>query len=434
MKRFVTVALAITVFLTTPLTAAEIELPERVDNAAIHYWAAVALLPRAQTQEEIDAIEFIEGDLQKLPPAALEGKELVIGLLRKNKDSMRELREGALKTVSNFDLAYEDGPAMLLSHLMHMRTLTWHALAVALLHQYEGEAEKAIEIYGDLVKMAAHLDQDKNLISGLLGCAIVAMTTQEIEGFLSREPDGDASELLLKAIDEVPAKPLDIADSVRAEAQVSGDWYLRTLPSKADELVEISGISGKILTGLSASEKEQLVKQWIAEYRKVLNEFAAALQAPYWQTRHVIQAMEKSCQDANSEHAQRSPLIPLFVPALSRAADQFALPEAKLAMCRILCAASLLKARTGKYPEAISELAEFFPDGLPLDPFTGKDYTYRLEGGMPYIRCNPPDELWKKRPSNYECGLSRRLREDGEALKKYRAEQSEDEEHSGEQP
>ena len=69
MKRNVIFSLAMTAALLTSAFAAEVEFPERVDNAAIHYWAAVALLPRPENQEEIDAIKFIEDELPSLPPA-----------------------------------------------------------------------------------------------------------------------------------------------------------------------------------------------------------------------------------------------------------------------------------------------------------------------------------------------------------------------------
>ncbi len=416
------VFLGILMFGFSVIEAAEIDLPERVDNAAIHYWAAVALLPRAQTQEEIDAIEFIEGDSQKLPPAALEREELVIELLRKNKDSMRELHEGSLKADCNFDLAYEKGPDMLLNHLVHMRIITRHALAVAKLHEMEGQPEQAVEIHGDVLRMAAHLDEDKLLISGLVGTAIVSMALNDVEGFLSRQPDEEAIELLLGRVSRIPAKPFNVAEYIRAEALIWGDWGIRTLPT------ELDGSPGPGAEHFVPSQpwkiepekREEAVRKWVEEYRRVMSEFAANLEKPYQEARVAIREQEKTWE--SPEAKMKNPLISLVLPAVSRAADSLTLPEAKLGMCRILCAASLVKARSGKYPKAIDELAEFFPDGFPVDPFTGKGYTYRLEDGMPYIRCNPPEELWEKRSGIYEFGLSRRLREDEEALKKFTSE------------
>ncbi len=197
MKRNVIFSLAMTAALLTSAFAAEVEFPERVDNAAIHYWAAVALLPRPENQEEIDAIKFIEDKLPSLPPAALEGKEVACELLRKHKDSMRELHEGASKSLSDFDLDYGKGNDLDLPHLRCLRDLAKHALSVAKLHEMEGHPESAAEIYGDLLAMVAHLDEDKLLLSGFVGWAVTSMTANGIEGFLSREPAEKAIEILL---------------------------------------------------------------------------------------------------------------------------------------------------------------------------------------------------------------------------------------------
>ena len=92
-------------------------LPERTENAALHYWKAVALLAEPVAAEEIEALQFIEGDLQDLPPRALQDRPVVQALLDRDAEAMRALHEGASKPRCNFDLDYEKGPALELPHL-----------------------------------------------------------------------------------------------------------------------------------------------------------------------------------------------------------------------------------------------------------------------------------------------------------------------------
>jgi hypothetical protein len=91
-------------------------------------------------------------------------------------------------------------------------------------------------------------------------------------------------------------------------------------------------------------------------------------------------------------------------------------------MLRIMVAAALNKAETGAYPDTLEKLAKYFPKGLPNDPFTGKDFLYRLKEGLSRIESNPPESV--RSDSNYyvewsSLDLGLRRQKDAEALKNF---------------
>ena len=91
-------------------------------------------------------------------------------------------------------------------------------------------------------------------------------------------------------------------------------------------------------------------------------------------------------------------------------------------MLRIMVAAVMHKAEKGAYPDTLEKLAGYFPAGAPKDPFTGKDFLYRLKDGLPAIECNPPESGWPAEWYKSEMSLldlGRRRQKDAEALKKF---------------
>ena len=166
-------------------------LPPRPDNAAIDYLLAVAHLERAKTEADIKAITFIEGDFEKLPPAALKARPDVAEFLKEEAEvggPIINIHVGAGKPMCQFDVAWEEGPNARLPHLGPMRNLARHAIAVAKYHEFTGHPEKAAAIYADVARMSAHMAEEPLLISGFVALAVNGMNVRAVEGFLASDP------------------------------------------------------------------------------------------------------------------------------------------------------------------------------------------------------------------------------------------------------
>lgn len=160
-------------------------------------------------------------------------------------------------------------------------------------------------------------------------------------------------------------------------------------------------------------------------------EIGDATGQPYHEARFRLDAIRKRvlevCPKTKKDPMKGSILVGLVVPACFRMAEEFAKADAWLGMHRIACAAVLYKEDKGKFPETLNTLKPYFKEGLPKDPFTGKDYVYSLKDGLPCIECVPPDEMKKEAEQagvpRSSIDFSARLKEDAEALKKFREEQ-----------
>jgi hypothetical protein len=101
------------------------------------------------------------------------------------------------------------------------------------------------------------------------------------------------------------------------------------------------------------------------------------------------------------------PLAALLLPAVEKVFAARTRFDRKVAALRCVEAVRLYAAaHGGKLPPTLRAIAEV---PIPLDPFTGKDFEYRVAGGRATLYAPPPDGQ-KPDPSNslsYELSLTR---------------------------
>jgi len=388
-------------------------LPARPDNAAINYLLAAARLERPKSEGEVKGIEFVEGDFQKLPPAALRqtpGTDLFLEREADELGPMFNMHVGAGKPLCRFDVEWEAGPNAVLPHLGVMRNLARHAIAVAKYHEFSGQPEKAAVIYADLTRMAAHMAEEPMFISGLVAVAVNGMNVHAAEGFLAANPPPEAIRQLRAGLARVPDRSFPIDRWLLVDGKIFGDWF-----EKHPE-----GYEG--LTLKDRANKEELLR----EYRENVRKLADLAREPYFKSGEAVNAMWartwEHITETVDDPAKDNPLMrEVFLP-LEGAQLRCSLGEAYLRMLRILVAAALYKTETGAYPDTLDKLDKYFSNGLPKDPFTGKSFIYRLKEGLPRIESDAPQaarsaKLYKAEWALLDLGLRRQ--KDAEALKAF---------------
>ena len=397
------------------------DLPPRPDNAALNYLAAMALMRTAVKPEEIEAIRFIDDIYRKLPPASIEGHDVAIAIL---KHDLRPggtawmVHEGATKPRCAFDVDWEKGPGILLPHLALMRNLTRRCLAAAEYCRYTNNDVRAAEILADVASLGAHLGEDPVLIGGLVGVSVQKTAVDGIEGLLAGEPEAEALKQLHAALAALPPRPFRTEIYFRSEAAIYGDWLLKHPESIRDLVAAPKDLLGK----LTAASITARLPAMVREYQDAMLRMAEAATGPYYQSGARLDAEMKALR-VRVEASRKDPLtgnslLPVLLPALERIHGQFALAEAQLGMVRILCAAGLDRARDGAWPPALAALRRHFPEGLPKDPFTGKDFGYALAGGLPRVACEGKIAIPKGRPDLFSLDLGRRRQRDAESAKR----------------
>ena len=169
-------------------------------------------------------------------------------------------------------------------------------------------------------------------------------------------------------------------------------------------------------------EKEKLkavVSKWVDDYDAAMKQLARIAGEPYWTSHAELAEIEKQLE----QQAKANPVLSLLLPATGAYHKNPARREACLAATKLLTAACLIKAKTGKFPASLDDMKALFPQGLPLDPFTGKDFIYRLDADLPTVVAQgDAPEVKKERPQLFVFSLAAIKKREAERIKRWPAE------------
>ena len=423
MKRtaYVAAATALCAFFSrTSLGAEQVRvLPERTDNAALDYLLAAAELESPANEAEVAARKFIDEELFKLPAKVLETKPAVVALLDREEEMLtKSLHWGAEKPGCQFDVDWAQGPNVLLPHLAVIRPMARHACGVAMLQEINGKPEQAAQIYCDVAQLGAHLCETPEMIGGLVGMQIQNLAFSRMEGFLAAEPRQEAIRRLATGLSRLPQRAFPLDRCLLAESEVFGDWILKN----PDSLHNVPGF--EVLE--PGALRLETVLAGARYYQEQLSRLAKIANGPYYEHGAALKLemdnLLNNKIDVRKEEDRIRVILMVLLPPIIHLPAEITRNEARLGMMRLLAAAALCKAETNKSPDNLSGLARYFPGGMPRDPFTGSDFIYTLNEGLPRIECNPPEDIRKGESSNgkdpFSFDLGRRRKQDLEALRK----------------
>jgi len=183
----------------------------------------------------------------------------------------------------------------------------------------------------------------------------------------------------------------------------------------------------QILRSQKPENRAGLVDRWIKQIEDELNALAKTSSGPITESEPRVRAWtERLMQLAKPDDKQGWPGNPLLPEETETEVADYrncAIANARLEMGRILCAAALFEAETGKYPASLDALAKYFPAGLPKDPFTGNDFLYSLDEGLPCVTAQPSASLRQEMPSWYcRMSLAQILTDQAKRVERYRKE------------
>lgn len=109
---------------------------------------------------------------------------------------------------------------------------------------------------------------------------------------------------------------------------------------------------------------------------EALDEFYREL-SDRWQTGYPTYR-GRDVEDLAIECMKKTPLLEPFIPSLSRAYELECRGKASRRATELTCAINLFRAQTGRLPVSLNELPDYRDSDTRIDPFTGKDFIYRL--------------------------------------------------------
>jgi hypothetical protein len=209
-----------------PLSATDLEprIAAASPNAAVIYWQAFAAMPTFEGEQKTKYEAAIKTTAE---PISDELRPIVARF----DTALRELHRARGVAACDWNLDYDAGPELLLPHLQKARDLSRVALLRARLRFAAGAADEALGDVLAVLKMARDCGGNPLLVSLLVDIAIENMTTEILAANLPKlspqQLDG-----LAAAWKTLPTTP-SMADCVRLEGRLFGDWIERLLNTEA---------------------------------------------------------------------------------------------------------------------------------------------------------------------------------------------------------
>ncbi len=114
----------------------------------------------------------------------------------------------------------------------------------------------------------------------------------------------------------------------------------------------------------------------------------------------------RGASDLSAVLARSENLAGLLLPRAAIALEQ---TDARASLARIALAACAHHEAHGAWPATSADLAPLFPDGVPVDPFTGQPFELRIEDGTLVLRATPWGVAGLRGVELEEMGLLRLL-------------------------
>jgi hypothetical protein len=120
---------------------------------------------------------------------------------------------------------------------------------------------------------------------------------------------------------------------------------------------------------------------------------------PYWQAEQGVQAAQKAVEESGK--GEEIGLAAFLLPAVANCRVAVERMERRIAALRAVEAIRLHAAtHDGKLPQSLDEVTAV---PIPLNPFTGKPFAYRLEGATAILEAGGPE---RSRPRQYRIELA----------------------------
>jgi hypothetical protein len=369
---------------------------------------------------DLELLTFINIQLPDLPPAIFGAKPEAGRWLLGEQRFVEALASGAARDRCFFRIAQPGTPSLDLAHLPAMGHVLSRGLATAKAYEYAENVRGAAAIYTYLLKLIRHIEQDQNLTSGLANAELLEAMMIDMEGFLSREPPVEATDLLARYFRENAGPVMNTGDLLRAEGRRLARWLLEgqgTIEQRLSMLYRRRTQQyavERIMTLKPAEQKERL-REWVLEYEAHMIRLAEAVELPYREALPKIRAMDAQRDELQKGELPRgaNPLIPILVPVVEKMHERFLLARAQYDMMALLSYAAHYRAQAGRWPVNLEEVAEAAGSKLPEDPYIGDAYYYKLVHIRPRIIARVPKWI-AKTDHPYKMDVSRRRNVDQE--------------------
>jgi hypothetical protein len=352
-------------------------IPPDPDNAALVYYQALLATPDLDGEARSAMFAFGRGEAEYTDPIGES--------VEKCRTAIEYATDAARMQHCNWGLRFSKGFSMGMPHLAPVRFLTHAILAEARILAADDAAREAFERCLTAKRMGRHVDEQV-LISLLVGIAVDGAANGCIRDLLG-VVDADAE--MLRWLRAEVAVLTDTAPSLVAALEYERDIAIEMMrPEKIDQLVDaLRGSEAEI-----APERLALMDEaFLAQNRRYYSDHISAMRAALTgrgghavRYRKLAELADRLEQAAAKDEA--AVMTAAIAPALNKVYAAQVRGQAKAHATLAAIELYLVRATTGHLPAEL-------PSGLPMDPYTGRDFQYELTDTGFVLRCGAKDPV-----------------------------------------
>ena len=393
--------------------------------------------------------EWLKLPLEKLPPEAD----------MRTSSYLKQVEQGTNKSYVDWDMLAgikRDGINFLLPDIQAMRNFANDLTLKARFELKEKEYNQAIKTMRTTVTLGRHVAKGPTLIQGLVGIAITQIGFKQIEEGIQQKDFPN----LFWALATLPPGPIDLADAMdgermfietilpglrdqlyskspkavgQPELQAMVEKFRFTMDvasprvlSEVEKIMEKAGTSLMLAVGLPTAKEKLLafglgsklldglpplqvvLMAEVLVYDENFDTIAKCIHTPYWLAKPELEKAYAQSR-LGPTGAGLSPISVGFLsrsllPAITRVIQAKVRQQRSLAQLMVIEAIRMHAAQTGKLPQKLEEI-KVVP--VPLNPVTGKPFTYTGEGNHALLESEPINEGDAKELRRWRIELAR---------------------------
>lgn len=374
--------------------------------------------------------EWLKLPLEKLPPEAD----------MRTSSYLKQVEQGTNKTYVDWDMLpgiKRDGIMFLLPDIQGMRGFARDLTLKARFELKEKEFDQAVKTMRTTVTLGRHVAKGPSMIQALVGIAVTAIGFKQIEEGIQQKDFPN----LYWALATLPPGPIDLDDAMDGERmfietilpglrdqlyskspkaigqpelqamvekfRISMDEASPKALSEGEKLMANAATSAMLAFGLpSAKEKllafglgkklidslpplQVVLMTEVLAYDENFDTMAKWIHTPYWLAKPEL---EKA--NARGPTGGMIPISPVpvgslsrtLLPATSKVIQAKVRQQRNLAQLMVVEALRMHAAQTGKLAQSLEEI-KIVP--VPLNPVTGKPFSYKVEGKYALLESEP---------------------------------------------
>jgi hypothetical protein len=348
------------------------------DNAAVLYCKAMV----RYEYETDDAIVKMLADFSK---GNTEPNDKIREFVKENRSIIKTVLDACEVKNCDWGLDFSQGFEMVIPYFGGQKKLATLILADARILAADGKYEEALSRCMSLYKMARHVN-DRVILCYLVGNAINTRTNDCVIWIMGQMPQDVQSLTRLKSqLITMDSMPFSIKPAILGERE-----GMLLAMATVDEALRYLEDDESVKKKIRSFDKAMIdrSRQYFEDY---LAGVMAAFDMPYAQGYAVLTSLtQKVVEDAKSK--PEAILTNVLMPAYGKIFSVPTRSETQNNAIRTAIEIYLIKARTGKLPEAL-------PAGPAGDLFSGKPFAYEKTAGGFILRCQgkdlSKDEIYK---------------------------------------